>query len=371
MSWSIASVVALVCLSADNPSEVLVDRLREISVEGLLVFDVVVGSQAERADIHVGDIITHYDGQPVTRHQDLTQLARTASIDKKGEVLIIIRRGEEELVKNLPSGPMGVRLEDVSPAEKRSIRAAAPTAPDSIGDHYMGSLADQRTHFWYLISDRSGESPDQPPRPIGWAHHFFSRDNQQAAVLRIQQQVAFQEKTYRQDVVIGVDPDAPPEPTGLRVMIDDKLVLFARRQKGEWQGERMGVPVTSRSPAGTLSSYLLPYLAASMSQRKIDQCDGVYLPPASLEAAPLCQVDRIKVSGSPQGGYRVCVLGRTEMGIVLDRDGNVGRVELRGGTVLSRSSARDISAAYPDVEKAFSNIEQLQLTPPAEPVRAN
>jgi hypothetical protein len=369
---AVCFLVTTTSLAAPPPGTsvaTLIETLQRIPAKGLLVFDVIEGSQAQRADIRVGDIITHYDGQPVSSHQELSQLARTASTDKKSEVLLILQRAGQELEKNLPVGPIGVRLEDVAPDDKRTIRPRATSKP--FRDRFIANLADRREHRWYLISAREATTPSAKPRTIGWGHHYFLRDNQNAAVLRIQQEISFDERTFRQDVVIGVDPDAPPEPTGLRVMIDDKLVLFARRQADDWEGQRMGIPISSRSPRGILSSYLLPYVAASMAQQKIDQMDGTYLPPASLEAAPLCQVDRVPTNEPSSVLFRVQVLGRTESSISLDREGNVSRVELRGGTILDRCAPEDVAQTFPDYQKSFGKIEDLQLTPPAEPVRAN
>lgn len=45
-------------------------------IDGLLIFHVEPKSQAERAGFQVGDIVTLYDGQPVTTVQQLVQLAR-------------------------------------------------------------------------------------------------------------------------------------------------------------------------------------------------------------------------------------------------------------------------------------------------------
>lgn len=358
-------------LVAEPDSRTLIETIRQLPATGLLVFDVVPKSQAEQADIRVGDIITHYDGQPVAKHQDLSSLARTAIADKKGEVLVIVQRGSEEIEKTLPAGQIGVRLEDVSPAEPRILRPSAPAK--GFDASHLFNLADEKTHLWYRIESIPPASNEATqPQTIGWAHHYFTRDNQNAPVLRIQQQIAFDERTFRQDVVIGMNADQPPEPTGLRVMIDDKLVLFARREEGSFSGQRMGIPVQSHAPKEILSSYLLPYIACCLAQNRQDQMDGWYLPPASLEAAPLCQVDRVASPRRAEGNlYQVNVLGRKEMAIYLDRDQTVDRVELRGSSMLIRTTPDDIRQRFPDSDQSFTSIEQLQLAAPAAPVRAN
>ncbi len=356
---------------AEPDTRSLVGVLQQLPATGLLVFDVVPQSQAEQADIRVGDIITHYDGQPVAKHQDLSSLARTAIADKKSEVLVIVQRGDEEIEKTLPTGQIGVRLEDVSPAEPRNLRPITRT--NSLDATHLFDLADEKTHLWYRIeSVPPAPKEATEPQAIGWAHHYFTRDNQNAPVLRIQQQVTFDERTFRQDVVIGMNADQAPEPTGLRVMIDDKLVLFARREQGAFTGQRMGIPVQSQAPSEILSSYLLPYIACCLDKNRQDQIDGWYLPPASLEAAPLCQVDRIASPRRADGSlYQVNVLGRKEMTIYLGRDQIVDRVELRGSSMLIRTTADDIRQRFPDTDQSFSSIEQLQLAAPAAPARAN
>jgi hypothetical protein len=206
---------------------------------------------------------------------------------------------------------------------------------------------------------------------VGWAHHYFTRDNRDGIVLRIQQKIQFEERTFAQDVVVGLDPDDLPEPSGLRVMIDNKLVLFARRDKGAFVGQRMGIPVVAQAPATLLSSYFLPYLASCLAESQVDQWDGWYLPPASLEAAPLCQVDRVVGENPRAGRYQVNVLGRREMLIDLDPQGGVHQVELRGGTGMRRTTAAEVRERFAKDEEGFGPIENLELAAPSEPVRAN
>jgi hypothetical protein len=137
-------------------------------------------------------------------------------------------------------------------------------------------------------------------------------------------------------------------------------------------GQRMGIPVQSQAPAEILSSYLLPYVACCLAKNRQDQMDGWYLPPASLEAAPLCQVDRVTSPRLAEGNlYQVNVLGRKEMTIYLGRDQGVDRVELRGSSMLIRTTPDDIQQRFPDSGQSFGSIEQLQLANPAGPVRAN
>ncbi|MBX6313581.1 MAG: trypsin-like peptidase domain-containing protein [Isosphaeraceae bacterium] len=79
---------------------------RQIGVDpktqGVLVMEVTKGSPAEKAGLKQGDIITHFDGNPVSTRKSLQYLVQTSDIGKSYE-LRYLRNGKEHIVTLAPA----------------------------------------------------------------------------------------------------------------------------------------------------------------------------------------------------------------------------------------------------------------------------
>jgi S1-C subfamily serine protease len=70
------------------------------------VSSIHAGSPAEQAGVHVGDIITHFDGQSVQTFKELKELVQ---LHKPGDQIgIRIRRGEETILMRVKLGQRGL-----------------------------------------------------------------------------------------------------------------------------------------------------------------------------------------------------------------------------------------------------------------------
>lgn len=336
--------------------------LADVPTTGLLVFDVIKGSQAAKAGIQHGDIVTHYDGQPISNHQDLMNLAKVANNEKRTEVLVIIRRGAETLEFTLSPGPMGVRLEDVVEGEKRFLPPRVGMVGQLPNIDIVRAMVAENSHHWQLVY-----SDADPSKPIGWTHHYLTERPGDGPVLRIQQQLAVGDRMIRQDVVIAFRFDPLLSPRSLLLSVDDKMLLDFEREGDVANGHRVGVPIKVAMSRDVVSSYLAPYIAAAMNAGGTDRLDVSLLMPASLEAAPLGEFNR-----DPKTNEVVLTtLGREEMRIGHNPSGSLGMIRMRGGLLLKPSSSEVVATHFAESEKLFTAIEKLPTRPEIPALKAN
>jgi S1-C subfamily serine protease len=76
------------------------------------VTDVVADSQAAEIGLKPGDVLTSYDGKPITKLDDLQAAIAAAEAAGKESVELIWKRGEEEMKAAVKPGRLGVHLAD-------------------------------------------------------------------------------------------------------------------------------------------------------------------------------------------------------------------------------------------------------------------
>ena len=322
-------------LAADEPRSwesvqaVIAPVLENVPATGLLVFDILPGSQAAKAGLRLGDIITHYDGQPVSNHQELMNLAKVANNDKRSEILVVARRGHETIELTFSTGPMGIRLEDVVEGEKRTLSQRVGMLGNKPNVEFVRRLIAENVHQWQLVFSEAYSE-----KPSGWTHLYLTQRAGDGPVLRIQQQLAVGERVVRQDIVVAFQLDSLLSLRSLQLAIDDKPVLDLEHNKESGVGHRLGVPVQVPMARDLISSYLAPYIAAGMKWGGTQRMDVSVLLPASLEGAPLGEFEQDQKSGD----VVLRVLGREEMRISFDERGDIGPIKLRGGLRLQPST---------------------------------
>ena len=309
--------------------------LTEVPVTGLLVFDVIPGSAADAAGLLMGDILTHYDGQPVASHAELSSLARTAATDKRPEILLLVHRDGAEVETALKPGPIGVRLEDVVEGERRDLAAGDGLLPTS---NYVDPVSDERW-FLFLRTD--------DPTPIGWSHHrrTISTSDSRGQHLGIRQQMRLTDSRLDQFVEARFTPVGGYPLTALNVRFGDKLTLEMTRSGETWNGRRMGIEV-SAPYVEAVSAYTLPYLVESLAAASNGRFDIAYLPPGSVEAAPLCRLDIEEVAG--QRHVVIRKFGRVELVAETNGKGRLSRVTGRDGMAMIASTMEDVRRHFPE-----------------------
>lgn len=343
---------------------------------GLFVFEILGGSHAAAAGLRIGDILTHYDGQPVATHADLSRLARIANDDKREAILLIVRRGGREFETTVPRGPMGVRLEDVVAGEERVFPQLDEIPPPPGSDARREAL-DRVVRSggvrWKLVhSDASAGAP------CGWRREYVAALSGNAYALRIQQFFAQEGAGVRQDVVLGFEPSGFLTPASLWFTVNDKLILEVRREGEAFVGTRVGVPVRAVCPPDAVSTYLAPYVAAQLWENGRASAACSYLPAGSLEAAPWSEI-RIEQRGAPdrsagaRGGAAFVFrkLGRIECSGEILPEGEIGEIRYAGGVRVVPASREEVLARFPDAESLFPSIERLPGPPAGEAPQAN
>lgn len=355
-------------LSAEEPMTWEMIRARiapvlaNVPTTGLLVFDIVKGSQAAKSGVQLGDIITHYDGQPVSNHQELMGLAKVANNEKRAEVLLVVRRGAEALEFTLSPGPMGVRLEDVVEGEKRYLPPRVGMVGQLPNIDIIRAMVADNAHHWQLVYSEA-----DPSKPIGWTHHYLTERPGDGPVLRIQQQLAVGDRAVRQDVLIAFRFDPLLSPRSLLLSVDDKLLLDFEREGDVVNGHRVGVPIKVAMSRDVVSSYLAPYIAAAMNAGGTDRLDVSLLMPASIEAAPLGEFNRDLKTND----VVLTTLGREEMRIEDSSNGTLGVMRMRGGLVLKPSAPQEVARHFAESEKLFTAIEKLPTRTEIPALKAN
>lgn len=358
---AITSPIGASRVEADDPwSEMrthVAPILANVPATGLLVFEVVAESQAAANDIRVGDILTHYDGQPVESHFDLSELARAVHRDSRSEILIILHRAGEEIEKTLGPGPMGLRLEDVVAGEQRTLPEPQPPARLSHA-RLRGRIA-KGSHLWWLVK-REGQV-------VGWQHHYFCVGHGGQPTLRIQDFVQFGEHGRRGDRVIAFSLDDLLSPLKLRTWYDDRPSLDATWQGDSIAGTRLSIPVRMSAAPRTTLAELAPYLAEGMMAESVTRSTGSFLS-LGLSAAPLSEIAQ---SRTQPGTVVVRTLGREQMRIQLAPDDSVKHVIIRGGYELVTSTYEAVSQTFGKSLAEFTSIEEMPAAPPTAAPQAN
>jgi hypothetical protein len=119
--------------------------LRDPPATGMMVTNVVAGSQAAALGVRRGDVLVSYDGTPTTSIEEVSA-AKEAAGEKETVTLVFARGGERLSITFLP-GSMGLFLMPVRKGE------AAPPLPPATGVEFdFSSLADEPLDLWYAFT---------------------------------------------------------------------------------------------------------------------------------------------------------------------------------------------------------------------------
>jgi len=339
--------------------------LQNVPVDGLLIFQVVPDSQSASAGFKVGDILTHYDGQPVASTRELSQLARAVAQEKR-KALVIVNRDGKELEAEFDAAPLGVRITPVAQGESRTLWRP--------GTQYEPNAEPLRRR---LSEGHRFELFQRDDQILGWSHHFLTR-NGDRLVLRAQSRLTGGHLDVKRDVVISFVPDRFLSPRSIRVTSKDQLILELSYRGQSLSGSRVGVPVSAPLPVDTVSSYLGGLVATTLPAEKGACLRSSYLEASSLVAAPFADLcclgeDALNVDGQPLNTYRYeqTVFGKRVIHYWIDGTGDVVQTLYGNGIRSVRSTREQVLQVFKDMENEFTPIEQLPPLEPPAGVQAN
>lgn len=331
---------------------------------GLLIHEVAADSQAEKAGLRVGDVLTHYDGQSVETLGDLITLGRSAASIRKNQILAIARRGEEEIVAQFEPAPLGLRLTPIREGKPRALwRTPTAYKPN------LDALARQvrEGHRWERLT-QDGQS-------IGWAHHYLTRE-EKTHVLRTQSKIEANGLLEKRDTTVRFLADAYLTPVWIRVASNDRLLLEITRIGDVFRGERVGIQVENPAMKDAVSSHLSGLVAVMMPARNNECLRCSFMDSTSLTAAPFADLfcageETVNVAGQATRAFRYeqAVFGipvvhfwiSQDREILLARyvgEGNVGGID----AVVTRE--QELRADFPDLDSTFDPIERLPTSSP-------
>lgn len=338
-------------------ASLLAPILRDPPCDGLVVFEVVPGSQADREEVVAGDILTHYDGQPVGTTQALSELARIAISGDRKSILVLFQHAGEERALEFEPAPLGVRLAAIRKGTSATLwRDATPFIPDPAA--LERQLA--RSHRWERLT--------RGARTVGWAHHYVVRQGSGFA-RRSQTYLQTEGQSERRDVTVTFEAGPFLSLRSLKVVVDDKLVLNLAVSGDVLKGERAGIPVEAPFEADAVSCHLAPLVAAQMPPT-IGAClRSSYLEYASLFAAPFSDLACVAREKVPAGGdvvdafrYEQTVFGSPVADFWIDAERDVVRVRLADGLESARVTESELAAEFPEFAATFTPIEAIPPT---------
>ena len=327
---------------------------------GLLIFEVMPRSQAEREGFRVGDVLTVYDGQPVTSLHELERYAKEAIGAGQKDILVLVRRGKEELEGSFDPAPLGLRLVAIRKNETRAL-----WRPETRFRHdweSVGSLVG-RTR-WEMLMRGSDV--------VGWARtHFAGRKADDLYVMRTQSRIRSQGVEDKGDVIMSFRSDKYLSPRSIRIKRGDEFVLdfrFDPNEGGKLVGERGGVPVEAALPTDTVSSYLAGYAATMMPRHKGACLRYSSLEAMSLVAAPFADLyclgkQKFQVGDRKIDTYRFekTVFGATVAEYWVDEEGTLVRTEFANGFSAVAVTEAVVRDSFPDLADEFDPIEDLPV----------
>lgn len=338
---------------------------------GLLIFGIEPNSQAAKAGLQLGDILTIYDAQPVESTSALSQLARKANAEGRKRLAVIAQRGSNMVDAEFDLAPMGLRMIPVKQGEKRVLwRPDTPYTPDMSA---LGRCLAQPHRYEVLTMGN---------KTIGWTHTYFTRQTESAGeriVMRIQSRLDSELPTSEQgpgpakidekrDVVVsfGVQPNLPIQ--SMWIQVQDKVVLEAEATlHGQIVGSRVGVPTSAPLPSDTVSSYLTGMLATTMPLKKAACRHCSYLEPFSLVAAPFADIYCVgsetlqNSAGQKAAAYHFeqTVFGEVVGDYWIDSKRELIQSTFPNGVRSTRTPREEVLKRFPDMESTFSNIQDL------------
>jgi hypothetical protein len=363
---SIAGVVAVGAPARGQMSrEETADRIGPIlavpPATGLLIFEVIPGSQAEKAGFRVGDVLTHYDGQPVANIEQLVRLAGAAIKENREHILVTAKRGVEDLEAEFDPAPLGVRLVAVNREGGRTLwRPETRYEPDG---RPLAQLVAEG-HRWELLM-HGGEV-------LGWSHAFVAERGKRL-ILRAQSRLDSKHMNEKRDVVVTFSRNKYLSPRSIRLKSKETLVLDLHYDSGKLTGERVGVPVSAEAPADCVSSYLAGHVAAMMPLKPGACLRCSALEPASLVAAPFADIccvgeQPFEVAGKTvkTWHFEQTIFGKTVAQFWIDENRRIVQTLYSNGVKAIPSSEQEVTQYFPNATSEFDVIERLpELAPKA------
>lgn len=338
-------------------ADLLAPILLDPPCDGMVVFEVVPGSQADREGIVAGDILTHYDGQPVGTTQALSELARAAITGERKSILVLFQRRGEELAREFEPAPLGVRLAAVRQGTTTTLwRDATPFTPDPAALE----RALTRGHRWERLT--------RGATTVGWAHHYLTR---QGSVFARRTQTFLQSdgQSERRDVTVTFEAGQFLSPRALKVMVDDKVVLDLVVAGDVVKGERAGIPIEAPFELDAVSCHLAPLVAAQMPLAVGACLRSSYLEYASLFAAPFADLACVSREKVPAGGdvvdtyrFEQTVFGAPAADFWIDAERDIVKVRLADGLEAARVTESELVAEFPEFATTFGPIEAIAPT---------
>lgn len=329
--------------------------LHSPTIDGLLVFQVMPKSQAERAGIRIGDVITHYDGQAVMSLAELVQLARSAAREQRNGLLVLMRRGKDELDAELDAAPIGVRLVPIKKGKGRMLwRPGRDYKPDFAGL----ARALQYRHRWELVY--------HDDEIIGWAHAYLAR-RADHFVLRVQSRIVEEHLNAKRDAIVAFDANPYLSLRALQLVSNDKTIMTVHRSGGRLVGQRAGAAVGDVPiHADTVCAYLSGYVAAAMPAEPGACLRCSFLADSSLTPAPFADLfchgkENVTIAGEklPTVRYEQTVFGDTVAEYWIDPSRDIVQVRYGNGIRTVRSTQQELFQRFPKLHEEFGPIDEL------------
>ena len=372
LRWSWAALLLGAALGADERRDRLAQTIAPLLAkppcEGLLIYEVLPGLQAEKAGLQIGDILTHYDGKAVRTVGQLQGLARTAATENRGNLLVMARRGADAQETTLDAAPMGLRFVAVHPSDGRKLwRPGTPYAPN--WEPLRKQAAARLTYGFLVFGDQ----------PIGWSRSCLLSLGNNRYALRSQSSSRNGSNADLRDTTVVFDADRPTlRPLSVRTTVNNKPVLNVELKGGALRGQRFGIPDSAPLPEDALVAELAALAAAAMPRAKDACLRCSYLPSGALSAAPFADLcclgpDKLDYGKRTVACFRYdqTEFGRSMVHLWLDADGNLLKARFGGGSDYARASSKEIGSQFPNAANEFPPIEQLPAMPGAAPIVAN
>lgn len=370
-TWTWTAVLLLTPTAAANDDarsaieRAIAPVLANPPATGLLIFEVAPDTQAAKARFQPGDVLTHYDGQPVESLADLSRIARTVFQEKR-KLLILVRRGEQEIEAEFDPAPLGLRLVPVRAKESRLLwrpQTQVEFDPDAIakvlqsGDH------------WELL--------ELAGKPVGWAHSLLT-PHQGKMLLRVQSSIENDQLSQQRDVILTFRNEAYLPLQSIRLMAQNRLIFDFHRDNGKLAGERTGIPDAAPVPNDAVSAYLSGYLAAMMPREAGACLHCSYLADSSLHAAPFSDLyctgpEELEIGEQklPTWCYEQTVFGERVAMYWVNESGQVVQVRYGNGIQARRVSFVEIKKQFPNAGEGFPPIDSIPVLAPASNLQAN
>ena len=143
LAFALFLSMTLVAAAEETPVDPLEQALKSPAATGLMVREVIAGSQAEALGFAVGDVLVSYDGVP-TPTIDALRGAIGGAVEKPSVLLKVVKADGSEHTYTLQAGPIGVQL---MPVTKGAGVGPLPPATDVRFD--FASLAKKPHDDWY------------------------------------------------------------------------------------------------------------------------------------------------------------------------------------------------------------------------------